>query len=136
MDPVVLRNFVHSQDPNQGSKQAVCKVGESSLTPLWRFCNKIKTHIYIYGTFAVFLACPLVERPLSLWQKSSQLMKTWWQVFKRIFSMEKKTRTHLLTCPPLVLSSSLEVQEFNGKNENEGKQNWPQGEHPCNHVKE
>ncbi len=50
--------------------------------------------------------------------------------------MEKKTRTHLLTCPPFVLSSSLEVQEFNGKNENEGKQNWPQGEHPCNHVKE
>ncbi len=51
----------------------------------------------MYGTFAVFLACPLVERPLSLWQKSSQLMKTWWQVFKRIFSMEKKnTHTYLL----------------------------------------
>ncbi len=92
----MLRNFVHSQDPNQGGKQAVCKVGESLLKPLSRFCNKIKTHIYIYGTFAVILACPLVERPLSLWQKSSQLMKTWWQVFKRIFSMEKNT--HTLTC--------------------------------------
>jgi hypothetical protein len=63
-------------------------------------------------------------------------MKTWWQVFKRIFSMEKKN-THTLTyLPPSVLSSSLEVQEFNGKNENQGKQNWPQGEHPCNHMKE
>jgi hypothetical protein len=48
MDAVVLRNFVHSQDPNQGSKQAVCKVGESSIKPLWRFCNKIKTRIYVW----------------------------------------------------------------------------------------
>ncbi len=48
MDAVVLRNLVHSQDPNHSSKQAVCKVGESWIKPLWRFCNKIKTHIYIW----------------------------------------------------------------------------------------
>ncbi len=91
--------------------------------------------MYIYmAPSQSFFACPLVERPLSLWQKSSQLMKTWWQVFKEFFPWEKKhAQTYL---PPLVLSSSLEVQEFNGKNENEGKQNWPQGDHPCNHMKE